>query len=98
MAKVLISASKIDARNMADLYNAADFTVSISDAEGFGLSMLESLSCGTPIIATLTGGMQEQVTDGKKWFGYGIKPVSKSVIGSLQVPYIYEDQNLTRRL
>ena len=90
--QVLISASKIDARNMADLYNAADFTVSISDAEGFGLSMLESLSCGTPIIATLTGGMQEQVTDGKKWFGYGIKPVSKSVIGSLQVPYIYEDR------
>jgi glycosyltransferase involved in cell wall biosynthesis len=41
--QVLISASKIDARNMADLYNAADFTVSISDAEGFGLSMLESL-------------------------------------------------------
>jgi glycosyltransferase involved in cell wall biosynthesis len=90
--QVLLSTNKIDALQLAGLYNAADFTVSISDAEGFGLSMLESLSCGTPIIATMTGGMQEQVTDGKKWFGYGIQPASKVVIGSLQVPYIYEDR------
>jgi glycosyltransferase involved in cell wall biosynthesis len=54
--------------------------------------MLESLSCGTPIIATMTGGMQEQVYDGTTYFGYGIEPASKSVIGSLQVPYIYEDR------
>ena len=90
--QVLLSTEKVDPAHMANMYNAADFTVSISDAEGFGLSMLESLSCGTPIIATMTGGMQEQVYDGKKWFGYGIQPASKSVIGSLQVPYIYEDR------
>ena len=40
----------------------------------------------------MTGGLQEQVTDGKKWFGFGISPASKTVIGSLQVPYIYEDR------
>ncbi len=90
--QVLLSTNKIDAQNLASLYNAADYTLSISDAEGFGLSMLESLSCGTPIIATMTGGMQEQVTDGKNWFGFGIEPVSKCVIGSLEVPYIYEDR------
>ena len=90
--QILLSTEKISPVDMANLYNVADFTVAISDAEGFGLSMLESLSCGTPIIATMTGGMQEQVTDGKKWFGYGIEPASKAVIGSLQVPYIYEDR------
>ena len=90
--QVLLSTDKIDPGHLASLYNAADFTISISDAEGFGLSMLESLSCGTPIIATMTGGMQEQVTDGKNWFGFGIEPTSKAVIGSLQVPYIYEDR------
>jgi glycosyltransferase involved in cell wall biosynthesis len=74
------------------MYNAADFTINIADAEGFGLATLESLSCGTPIIATMTGGLQEQVTDGTNWFGFGIEPTSKSVIGSLQVPYIYEDR------
>ena len=74
------------------MYRAADFTIGISDAEGFGLSTLESLACGTPIIVNMTGGLQEQVTDGKNWFGWGIQPSSKAVIGSLQVPYIYEDR------
>jgi len=90
--QVLLSTQKIESANLAGMYNAADFTVNISDAEGFGLSTLESLSCGTPIIVNMTGGLQEQVTDGKKWFGWGIQPSSKSVIGSLQVPYIYEDR------
>ena len=70
----------------------ADCTINISDAEGFGLSTLESLSCGTPIIVNMTGGLQEQVTDGKEWFGIGIEPASKAIIGSQDVPYIYEDR------
>ena len=49
-------------------------------------------SCGTPIIANMTGGLQEQVTSGTDWFGWGIQPASKAIIGSLQVPYIYEDR------
>jgi hypothetical protein len=40
----------------------------------------------------MTGGLQEQVTDTRNWFGFGIEPTSKTVIGSLQVPYIYEDR------
>ena len=66
--------------------------LNISDAEGFGLATLESLSCGTPIIVTMTGGVQEQVTDGEEWFGVGIEPSAKALIGSQQVPYIYEDR------
>lgn len=90
--QVMLSTNKIEAPQLGAMYNAADFTINISDAEGFGLATLESLSCGTPIIVNMTGGLQEQVTDGTNWFGYGIKPVSKAVIGSLQVPYIYEDR------
>ena len=90
--QVLLSTNKISPEDLANMYNAADYTINISDAEGFGLATLESLSCGTPIIVNMTGGLQEQVTDGEKWFGYGIQPSSKSVIGSLQVPYIYEDR------
>ena len=40
----------------------------------------------------MTGGLQEQVTDGKDWFGIPLLPSSKSVIGSQDVPYIYEDR------
>ncbi len=90
--QVLLSTNKVSPEELASMYNAVDFTINISDAEGFGLATLESLSCGTPIIVNMTGGLQEQVTDGKNWFGWGIQPASKAVIGSLQVPYIYEDR------
>ena len=90
--QVMLSTKKLPAEHLANLYNMADCTINISDAEGFGLATLESLSCGTPIIATMTGGLQEQVTDGETEFGVGLYPRSKSVIGSQQVPYIYEDR------
>jgi glycosyltransferase involved in cell wall biosynthesis len=90
--QVLLSTNKVSMEELAAIYCTADYTINISDAEGFGLATLESLSCGTPIIVNMTGGLQEQVTDGRNWFGYGIEPSSKTVIGSLQVPYIYEDR------
>ena len=90
--EVQFSTQKLDFPQLAALYNMADVTVCISDAEGFGLSTLESLSCGTPIIVNMTGGLQEQVTDGENWFGVGIEPCSKAVIGSQEIPYIYEDR------
>jgi glycosyltransferase involved in cell wall biosynthesis len=90
--QILLSTNKVDPKHLANIYRGADFTLNIADAEGFGLATLESLSCGTPIIVNMTGGLQEQVTNGKEWFGWGIQPSSKAVIGSLQVPYIYEDR------
>ena len=90
--QVMLSTSKLPAENLAAIYNVVDVTINISDAEGFGLSTLESLSCGTPIIATMTGGLQEQVTNGVDMFGIPLYPSSKALIGSQQVPYIYEDR------
>lgn len=90
--QVLFSRSKVNAHDLAMMYNMADVTVNISDAEGFGLSTLESLSCATPIMVNMTGGLQDQVTDGESWFGVGLEPSSKAIIGSQQVPYIYEDR------
>ena len=90
--EILFSNNKLNFDQLAALYNMVDCTINISDAEGFGMATMESICCGTPIIVNMTGGLQEQVTDGKKWFGIGIKPASKAVIGSQQVPYIYEDR------
>ena len=90
--EILFSNNKLNFDQLAALYNMVDCTINISDAEGFGMATMESICCGTPIIVNMTGGLQEQVTDGKKWFGIGIEPASKAVIGSQQVPYIYEDR------
>ena len=90
--QVMISNQKVPSTHLAMIYNMVDCTINISDAEGFGLATFESLPCETPIIVNMTGGLQEQVTNGKAWFGYGIEPASKSVIGSQEVPFIYEDR------
>jgi glycosyltransferase involved in cell wall biosynthesis len=109
--EVFISKQKVDLPTMSLIYNAADVTMGISDAEGFGLATFESLACETPIIVTMTGGLQEQVTPIKKVteksmlkrnkeaglfteyeHGIGIEPSSKAIIGSQEVPFIYEDR------
>jgi len=90
--EVLFSQTKVDLKRLAVMYNISDCTINISDAEGFGLATLESLSCGTPIIVNKTGGLQEQITDGETVFGVGLDPSSKAIIGSQQIPWIYEDR------
>jgi len=108
---VLISTDKLPAEGMSMLYNSADVTINVADAEGFGLATFESLSCETPIIVTMTGGLQEQVTKLNKVteenmlkrnkksdsiveyeHGIGLEPSSKAIIGSQEVPFIYEDR------
>ena len=90
--EILFSTLKISSQDLAILYNMGDITINIADAEGFGLATLESLSTGTPILVNMTGGLQEQVTDGENWFGIGLEPSSRAIIGSQEVPYIYEDR------
>lgn len=90
--EVVLSKQKLPADELAFMYNISDCTINISDAEGFGLATLESLACETPIIVNMTGGLQEQVTDGENWFGIGLRPTSKAIIGSQSVPFIYEDR------
>ena len=42
------------------LYNSADVYMNIASNEGFGLGSCEALTCGTPIIVNVTGGLQDQ--------------------------------------
>jgi D-inositol-3-phosphate glycosyltransferase len=46
-------------------YSAADVLVIPSYYESFGLVALESLACGTPVIATRVGAMDTLIQDGK---------------------------------
>jgi glycosyltransferase involved in cell wall biosynthesis len=39
----------------------ADATILTSSNEGFGLSIAESIMCGTPVIVNVTGGLQDQI-------------------------------------
>jgi len=50
--------------NLATLYAAADVFVSTSWGEGFGLTLLEAMACGTPVIAQDCSAITEVVGDG----------------------------------
>ncbi|HEX3866576.1 MAG TPA: N-acetyl-alpha-D-glucosaminyl L-malate synthase BshA, partial [Gemmatimonadaceae bacterium] len=54
---------KIDA--VAPLLAGADLFLLPSSSESFGLSALEALACGVPVIGTSAGGMSEVVRDGE---------------------------------
>lgn len=85
------SEGRVETSVMCDFYNMADVTVCASSEEGFGLSCLESLMCGTPVIATKTGGLQDQVVDERtgEVFGFCETPDARSLIGSQETPYLW---------
>ena len=58
---VYFSSDKISTAQLNLLYNMSDVTLLLSSNEGWGLSLTESLITGTPIIANVTGGMQDQM-------------------------------------
>ena len=52
----------VPSNDLPEMYGAADLSIVPSNAwEGFGLSVLESLACGTPALVTPVGGLPEAV-------------------------------------
>jgi glycosyltransferase involved in cell wall biosynthesis len=48
------------------------YGASVSKTELFGLTLVEAMACGTPVICTSAGAMKEVVVDGET--GYVIPP------------------------
>ena len=90
---VIFSDKRLGFKEMNLLHNMSDCCISLSYAEGFGLSTLEAMQCGNPIIAPKTGGLTRQVVDHRDGSENGVAMdiEFKSLVGSQSVPYIYED-------
>ena len=58
---LILSQQKLTRDQLNQFYNIADGVILLSSAEGWGLSLTEALLTGTPIIANVTGGMQDQM-------------------------------------
>ena len=71
--RVVFCENRYTPHQMSTMYNCADVTALISSNEGWGLSLTESMMCGKPIIATVTGGMQDQLrfeNDKGEWIDF----------------------------
>ena len=90
---IVFSTERVGFDQMNEYYNVADFTINVSHSEGFGLSTLESMMTGTPIIAPMTGGQTRQVINHKTRGQNGIAlPIEyQTLVGNQTVPYILED-------
>lgn len=55
----------VQQERLPDYYSAANVTVMPSTYESFGLVALESMACGTPVVATRVGGLTSLVRDGE---------------------------------
>ncbi len=61
-------------------YNKCKLTIVPSIFEGFGITAIESLACGTPVIATNTDGLKDIIKDKKMLVEYGDKEELKDKI------------------
>jgi len=68
---IIFSTSRIPINLMNLLYNSVDGQILLSSNEGWGLSLTEAMVTGHPIIANVTGGMQDQMRfedENDNWF------------------------------
>jgi D-inositol-3-phosphate glycosyltransferase len=76
-------------------YSAAEMVIMPSHYESFGMVALESMACGTPVIASLVGGLIHLVEDGVT--GYHV-PVDDPVALSKRIAGLLQDKALRYRM
>lgn len=59
--RVVFSSERIDTTALNDLYNISDVVINMANAEGFGIGTLEAMLAERMTIATVTGGLQDQM-------------------------------------
>lgn len=58
---IIFSSDRFDQIVLNYFYNLSDVTINMASNEGYGLATAESLMAGTPIVANVTGGLQDQM-------------------------------------
>jgi D-inositol-3-phosphate glycosyltransferase len=75
-------------------YSAADVFVTTPWYEPFGITPIEAMACGTPVIGANVGGIKYSVRDGQT--GYLVPPNDPDALGE-RLAYLFEHPQLLRR-
>jgi glycosyltransferase involved in cell wall biosynthesis len=86
-SKFIFAPNKYTEQELNYLYNLADVTINVASNEGFGLATAESVMAGTPIIVTVTGGLQDQCGFRENGTGKLLTAEDYVTIGSLHDRY-----------
>ncbi len=86
---------KQDQDSLPYYYSAAEMVIMPSHYESFGMVALESMACGTPVIASLVGGLIHLVEDGVT--GYHV-PVEDPHALSTRIASLLKDKALRYRM
>jgi glycosyltransferase involved in cell wall biosynthesis len=84
-----------DPARVAQYFQAADIFLHAAHADNFPNTILESLACGTPVIATAVGGIPEQIEDGET--GFLVPPQDSSMMAQ-RIRYLLQDDALRQRM
>lgn len=57
--------SNLSPEKLCSIYNQSKITLATAFLEPFGLSVIESMACGTPVVAVCEGGFRETITNKK---------------------------------
>lgn len=76
-------------------YSAADVFVTTPWYEPFGITPLEAMACGTPVIGTAVGGIKSTVVDGET--GYLVPPNDPAALAE-RLAWLHRNPQLAQRL
>jgi glycosyltransferase involved in cell wall biosynthesis len=75
VAKSVVFTGRIPFSEVNKYYNMIDVLVNISEYESFGVSVVEAMACGKPVVVTNVGGLKEIVKNDK----LGLKVESRNI-------------------
>ncbi|ARV58407.1 glycosyl transferase group 1 [Nostocales cyanobacterium HT-58-2] len=84
---------KPDKSTLVQIYNAADILMAPSLHEGFGITILEAMACGTPVITSNVSAMPEVVGDA----GILVDPMNCQAIAD-SVEHLYKNTDYRQNL
>jgi glycosyltransferase involved in cell wall biosynthesis len=83
----VVLTGRVDDRALAALYSGAECLLHAALLEGFGLTPLESLAAGTPVIGYRAGAVREVVGDA----GVLVDATGGDALGEALVAYLEDD-------
>lgn len=95
VAEACIFTGRAARDRLKDYYSAADVFATTPWYEPFGITPLESMACGTPVVGSRVGGIQYTVCDGET--GYLVPPNDDQALAE-RLHELLSDAPLRRRL